>query len=380
MYGISNSQQQGGGGGGGGAASITYTKIESTIPTSAWVSSVPSWIGQNALTWSKTGKIYYTQVDTEELGLSSSGSYSAVLTIDGTDYVDEHSEAGVIDGMSVYIAYFNNYSVTLQIADHCSGFDEQGDWVPGNGYNVSVVVLGDTAPSSVIIKSFSAVGGITATISNSAIKVNSAVTMYIDYNGKIKAEKKANGSITVSAYETPTVDIPYAIEIIDTNTEGIFEVINSYVPTIPEIPTALPQKSSGYIEVGIRTTDWTQHGEYYDYDFTIEEPIGIYTDILFKVNYQYYIDISPKSQDGNILTIRVSVKKLPTNTLYIIYRVGETDGRGSLGDNITVVNEFSGYITDKPDHLYLTDTATGTLYEVTIANGTISLVAQQSST
>ena len=242
MYGISNSQQQGGGGSSGGG-SINYTKIESTIPTSAWVSSAPSWIGQNALTWSKTGKIYYTQVDTEELGLSSSGTYSAVLTIDGTDYVDEYSEAGVIDGMYVYIAYFNNYSVTLQIADHCSGFDEQGDWVPGNGYNVSVV-LGDTAPSSVIIKSFSGVGGISAIISNSAIKVNSAVTMYIDYNGKIKAAGKADGSLTLSASATPTVEIPYAIEITDTNTEGLFEVLNN----IPQIQSDWAQTDNTAVD------------------------------------------------------------------------------------------------------------------------------------
>ena len=233
MYGISNGQQKGNGGGGGSA---NYTKIESTIPTSAWVSSAPSWIGQNALTWSKTGKIYYTQ-GTEDLGLSSSGTYSAVLTIDGTDYVDESSEAGVIDGMFVYIAYFNNYSVMFQIADHCSGFDEQGDWVPGNGYNVSVVVLGDTAPSSVIVKSFSGAEKISAAIENSAIKVNSAVTMYIDYNGKIKALGKSDGSLTLSTNAIPTVDIPYAIEITDTNVEGLFEIINSYVPEMPKIPT-----------------------------------------------------------------------------------------------------------------------------------------------
>ena len=56
MNGITNAQQQGGGGSSGGG-SANYTKIESTIPTSAWVSSAPSWIGQNELTWSQTGEI-----------------------------------------------------------------------------------------------------------------------------------------------------------------------------------------------------------------------------------------------------------------------------------------------------------------------------------
>lgn len=383
MNGITNAQQQGGGGG-GGAASITYTKIESTIPTSAWVSSAPSWIGQNALTWSKTGNIYYTQVDTEELGLSSSGSYSAVLTIDGTDYEQaDYTEVFEQDGIIIYAAYFNNYTVVMQIADHCSGFDEQGDWVYGNGYNVSVVVTGDNAPSSVIVKSFSAVGGITATISNSAIKVNSAVTMYIDYNGKIKAAGKADGSLTVSVIEAPTIDIPYAIEIVDTDVEGLFEVINNNFPLIPTIPASLPQTTSNFIEVSISKNAWTKGtltdgSDYYYSDFNVEN-LFANTDALFKVNYAGYIEIYEKSADGGTSTMRVEVKKLPTKDLYIIYRLGKISGTGTLGDNITVVNEFSGYITDKPDHLYLTDTATGTLYEVTVANGTISLVAQSST-
>lgn len=380
MYGISNGQQKGNGGGG----SANYTKIESTIPTSAWVSNTPSWIGQNALTWSKTGKIYYIQGGTEELGLVEGNSYTATVTIDGTDYEQaDYTEVFKQDGIIIYAAYFNNYSVTLQIADHCSGFDEQGDWVPGNGYNVSVVVLGDTAPSSVIIKSFSAVGGISAIISNSAIKVNSAVTMYIDYNGKIKAAGKADGSLTVSVIEAPTIDIPYAIEITDTNVEGLFEVINNNFPLIPTIPASLPQTTSNFIEHSISPSAWTKGtnvdgSDYYYSDFNVENMFNN-TDALFRVNYAGYIEIYEKSSNGGSSVMRVEVKKLPTKDLYIVYRLGKISGSGNLGDNITVVNEFSGYITDKPDHLYLTDTATGTLYEVTIANGTISLVAQSST-
>ena len=224
MNGITNAQQQGGGGSSGGG-SINYTKIESTIPTSAWVSSAPSWIGQNALTWSVNNGAYYTQGGTEDLGLSAGGSYSAVLTIDGTDYEPEYSEAGDSNGMFMYVALFNNYAVTFQIIDHCSGIGDSG-FIAGNGYLVMVKPKRETMPSSIIVKSFSGAGGISAIISNSAIKVNSAVTMYIDYNGKIKAIGKADGSLTLSASATPTVEIPYAIEITDTNVEGLFEVVN----------------------------------------------------------------------------------------------------------------------------------------------------------
>ena len=241
-------------------------------------------------------------------------------------------------------------------------------------------------PSSIIIKSCSAVsGGIEAIINNSAIKTNSAVTMYVDYNEKMSAVKKIDGSLTVSVPTMPSVDISYAIEIVDTNVEGLFEVINNNFPSIPEIPASLPQTTSNFTEVSVRPSQWTKGtltdgSDYYYSDFNVENMFDN-TDALFRVNYAGYIEIYEQTYSGETgtATMRVIVKKLPTETLYIIYRLGKISGSGSLGSNITVVNEFSGFITDKPDHLYLTDTATGTLYEVTVANGTISLVAQSST-
>ena len=225
MYGISNSQQQGGGG--GGAAS--YTKIESKIAKTAWTDNTPSWIGQNALTWTSKNGLYYIQGGTEDLGLVEGGSYTTVATIDGTDYNQSDAEVVSIGGTVVYFAYFNNDAVIMRIADHCIGLDENGYPVPGNGYLVMVRVEG--TPSSVIIKSCSAAsGGKEAIINNSAIKTNSAVTMYVDYDGKMSAVKKIDGSLTVSVSTMPTIDISYAIEIVDTNVEGLFEIVNGYVP------------------------------------------------------------------------------------------------------------------------------------------------------
>ena len=377
MYGISNSQQQGGGG--GGAAS--YTKIESTIATSDWTGGSPSWIGQNALTWSVTNGMYAIQGGTEDLGLVEGSSYTTIMTIDGTDYEPDNSQVFSNGGMTVYLTYFNN-SVIMQIIDHCTGFNEKQP-ISGNGYFVMVAVEG--TPSSVIIKSCSAVSdGIEAIINNSAIKTNSAVTMYVDYDGKMSAVKKIDGSLTVSVSTMPSVDISYAIEIVDTNVEGLFEVINNNFPLVPEIPASLPQTTSNFTEVSVRPSQWTKStytdgSDRYYSDFKVEN-LHDNTDALFRVNYAGYIEIYQKSSDGTgAATMRVIVKKLPTEDLYIYYRLGQISGSGNLGTNVTVVNESPEFITDKPDHLYLTDTATGTLYEVTVANGTISLVAQSST-
>ena len=380
MYGISNSQQQGGGG--GGAAS--YTKIESTIATSDWTDNMPSWIGQNALTWSVTNGMYAIQGGTEDLGLVEGSSYTTIMTIDGTDYEPDNSQVFSNGGMTVYLAYFNDNYVIMQIVDHCAGLDGNGRPVPGDGYFVMVSVMEGT-PSSIIIKSCSAVsGGIEAIINNSAIKTNSAVTMYVDYDGKMSALKKIDGSLTVSVSTMPSVDISYAIEIVDTNVEGLFEVINNNFPSIPEIPASLPQTTSNFTEVSVRPSQWTKStytdgSDRYYSDFYVEN-LYYNTDALFRVNYAGYIEIYQKSSDGNgAATMRVIVKELPTEDLYIYYRLGQISGSGNLGTNVTVVNQSPEFITDKPDHLYLTDTATGTLYEVTVANGTISLVEQSSN-
>lgn len=316
------------GSGSGGGGSANYTKIESTIPTTAWVSSAPSWIGQNALTWSANEGSYYTQ-GAEDLGLSAGGSYSAVLTIDGTDYESENSQIMDEGGMPIYVAYFNNNTVMLQIIDHCVGFGNDGP-IAGNGYLVMVIPMGGTVPSSVIVKSFSGAGGISAIISNSAIKVNSAVTMYIDYSGKIKAVGKASGSLTVSANAIPTVDIPYAIEINDTNKEGLFEVINSYVPTIPETPTALPQKTSA-LKIGTWTAG-KEHINIFDNDITSTSDVD--------VNISYNFEVIGELANSGAFTITSEVA--PTSDIQFTYKVKQTNGTGQI-------NVINSYVPSIPD-------------------------------
>ena len=316
-------------GSGSGGGSANYTKIESTIPTSAWVSSAPSWIGQNALTWSTHEGAYYTQGGTEDLGLSAGGSYSAVMTIDGTDYDAENAQIMDGGGMPIYVAYFNNNAVMLQIIDHCVGFGDDGP-IAGNGYIVLVILMSETVPSSVIVKSFSGAGGISATISNSAIKVNSAVTMYIDYNGKIKAVGKADGSLTLSASATPSVEIPYAIEITDTNVEGLFEIINNNFPNIPATPTALPQTTSA-----IKTGTWTagkEHINIFDNDITSTSDVD--------VNISHKGEVIGELANSGAFTITSEV--VPISDIQFTYKVKQTNGTGQ-------VNVINSYVPSIPD-------------------------------
>ena len=75
-------------------------------------------------------------------------------------------------------------------------------------------------------------GAITpVTITNSAIKINSAVTMYINTDNVINGTK-TNGSITLTASSIGSVN--YELEIFATTTEGLFEIINKYKPVLTE--------------------------------------------------------------------------------------------------------------------------------------------------
>ena len=340
MYGISNSQQQGGGG--GGAAS--YTKIESKIAKTAWTDNTPSWIGQNVLTWTLKGIFHHIQGGTEDLGLVEGGSYTTIVTIDGIDY--EQSESSVMSdndsGMTAYLAYFNDNYVIMQIVDHCAGLDGNGRPVPGDGYFVMVAV--DGTPSSVIIKSCSAAsGGKEAIINNSAIKTNSAVTMYVDYDGKVSAVKKIDGSLTVSVSTMPTVDISYAIEIVDTNVEGLFEVINNNFPLVQTVPASLPQKTSA-----IKTGTLPKGGSRVE---ITDSEITATSDIVVDVSYKKKVTggLAP-----GMLALVLSNGEEADEDISFEYKIKQTDGEGQF----TVVNSYIPSVSDVVLLKTITNTST----------------------
>lgn len=72
------------------------------------------------------------------------------------------------------------------------------------------------------------------TISDTDITANTSVKMYLTDKGGVKAQSKANGSITVIRDTVPTTAIPYEYEVEQTSAEGLFEVINAYIPSAGE--------------------------------------------------------------------------------------------------------------------------------------------------
>lgn len=263
MYGISNSQQQGGGGGG---STINYTKLGGDVEFSSTRPSASSafFVNTDATTWAEVSSGAPKMLTSEsDLGLVIGNSYTLTANIDGTS--TEFSGTAV-DGASnnflgSTIVSLVNASRDSQfiIYDHCKFITG----MPTADNGAVILASLSSTPTSATITNFSGTLQIVSpvTIIDTTIKTNSSVTMYIN-SSLVVSGTKTDGSITLTANTEGLLS--YEMEILDTPTEGLFEIIN----------------------------------------------------------------------------------------------------------------KFSGYITDKPDHLYLTDTATGTLYEVTVANGAISLVEQ----
>lgn len=91
-----------------------------------------------------------------------------------------------------------------------------------------------------------AAADVTYTISDTFITANTSVKMYLTDAGGVKAYSKAVGSIKVIRDEVPTTAIPYEYEVEQTSAEGLFEVINAYVPDVPTKTSELTN-DSGFI-------------------------------------------------------------------------------------------------------------------------------------
>lgn len=254
MYGISNSQQQGGGGGGSAAS---YKAIKSTLTPSDWqeVAKQLYFVGENAMEWTVNEYGEHEKSQTTKLGLVSGNSYTITAVCDGQTYTQTAvAESNEVDG--IVISYDLSPDIHVDIYDDSTG----------SGCAIEVEA------TSFVITSFAGIdfgSSGKVTIADNAIKVNSAVTLYVNTSEKIAVGEKTNGSVTLIADSIPTISIPYSLEIVGTDTEGLFEIVNGYVPEIPDTPSGVPQWNTIYEDAtgtgvdGIDLTAPLKGGELY---------------------------------------------------------------------------------------------------------------------
>ena len=327
MYGISNSQQQGGGG--GGAAS--YKAIKATLTPNDWqeVTKQAFFVGEDAMQWPIDDAFeLHAKRSNDIIGLTSGVDYTISVTVDGQVYtktaqIGDPSQTGGMKTLIFDLAGDNTLGVMI--------YDDVSAMMPGVS-SLAIIDAPETV-TSFVITSFTGVDfGLSGkvTIADNAIKVNSAVTMYINTSEKIAVGEKTNGNVTLIAPSIPTEDIPYSLEIVGTDSEGLFELVNGYVldisdiPTV-EIPTSLPQKTSG-----TKVATWRKgesSTQINDSDITET------SDIVVEVSCD-------KEIVGNIATgvfiLRFYDYPSPDEDISLTYKVKQTDGRGQL----VIVNRY----------------------------------------
>lgn len=321
MYGISNSQQQGGGGGGSAAS---YKAIKSTLTPSDWqeVTKQAFFVGEDAMQWPIDDAFKsHAKRSNSIIGLTIGVDYTMSVTVDGQIYT---KTAQMVDpsqtpGMKMLVFYLDdNYTWGVAICDDVSAI------IPGVG-SVAFITAPETV-TSFVITSFTGVdfgSSGKATISDSEIKVNSAVTLYVNTSEKISVGEKTNGSVTLVADSVPTVAIPYSLEIVGTDTEGLFELVNGYIP--PDAPTALPQKTSaiktGTLPKGESRVEIT------------DSEITATSDVVVDVSYKKKVigGLVP-----GMLALVLSNDEEADKDISFEYKIKQTDGEGQF----TVVNSY----------------------------------------
>lgn len=186
---------------------VTYKKVSGELPTSGWTA---------------TGQTLWTG---NTVGFWSGSSTGATVSVNINDFTQP-----VIFG----IQYNTSGTKTATVASIES--DHSVQTFIHDGYTFSTLVYADKVVGNGVDAGAGSLTSISIgkqgyTISDTAITANTSVKMYLTDAGGVKAQRKASGRITVIRDEVPTSAIPYEYEVEETSTEGLFEVINAYIPT-----------------------------------------------------------------------------------------------------------------------------------------------------
>ena len=217
---------------------VTYKKVSGELPTSGWgdlaaplLVSGEKTIGSDFVDIGNIGE--------NNAALQSGWKVTTTGKINNTyiqgasqssPYIDIISNTGYFS-----LALFSNYNQDFGIRIYTDGSVRIFAKSAGN-YNITIY------NTSKVSKTY--------TISDADITANTSVKMYLTDEGGVKAQSKANGSITVIRDEVPTTAIPYEYEVEQTSAEGLFEVINAYVPT----KTSQLTNDSGFVKTSEANT------------------------------------------------------------------------------------------------------------------------------
>ena len=223
---------------------VTYKKVSGELPTSGWTDGdyVTYWTG----TVSVSGWEYY------EILFQNSSIYSDVVNDIKLVATRGSSTARLYNhGIKQIGAGTTSYPlITGYVFTSGSSYKRENAKIivteDGNVYGTGSYSAGSSNSETWRMVGKYEIKSKLYTIADADITANTSVKMYLTDAGGVKAQSKASGSITVIRDTVPTVAIPYEYEVEQTSTEGLFEVINAYVPDVPTKTSQLTN-DSGFI-------------------------------------------------------------------------------------------------------------------------------------
>lgn len=250
---------------------VSYKKVSGELPTSGWTDGdyVTYWTGtvsangkNNYKELFQNSSIYSDVVNNVKL-VAKCGNYTGILYNHGIKQIGEGT---------IYVPFITGYVLTFD-----SSYKQDNAKIivteDGSVYGTGSYSAGSSNSETWYMVGKYEIKSKLYTISDTSITANTSVKMYLTDAGGVKAQSKANGSITVIRDTVPTTAIPYEYEVEETSTEGLFEVINAYVPDVPTktsqltndsgFITAADIPSAGeWVDVAGETATLTQAGTY----------------------------------------------------------------------------------------------------------------------
>lgn len=221
---------------------VTYKKASGSLPTTGWESTNVSWTGNVT----SPANYYYLRFVT-----NIAGSYATNEIFYKTTYDNLLKSATVKSTGTGPIGNAGSSAASTQTGDYKLYAEESNAKIHiviyDNGNIYYSCQHGSGTGTYALTELSVASSRKTYSITDTFITANTSVKMYLTDEGGVKAYSKAVGSIQVIRDSVPTTAIPYEYEVEQTSAEGLFEVINAYVPDVPTKTSQL-ENDSGFIK------------------------------------------------------------------------------------------------------------------------------------
>ncbi len=234
---------------------------------------------------------------------------------------------------------------------------------------------------------------VTYTYLNENIKLESAIKVYLNDSENIQIIDRQEGYVQFK--RAKVADIPFSMEILDTEEEGLLRLFNSYVPKkVSELqndakyltaqnldyssPISLDKAEDGTVTIGISSSGntafaqysssptsgtlqvdkWVEESGYYTYTIS-DYSIYYDTDIIMNVNTPVALSALSLSSD----TLKIKALTKPTESIDYSYKALRTNRSGQF----TIVNSYMPTMPTKVSELendsgYITQLVTETLH------------------